>query len=64
MSLVQIGAVAIFGANLVGYVLYWIEGNQLAQIDKLLWMVLMFMVFGLEVIGGMLSKEKENEDDY
>jgi len=64
MSLVQIGAVAIFGANLVGYVLYWIEGNQLAQVDKLLWMVLMFMVFGLEVIGGMLSKEKENEDDY
>jgi len=63
VSLVQIGAVAIFGANLVGYFLYWIEGDQLAQIDKLLWMVLMFMVFGLEVIAGMMKGEDDENDN-
>lgn len=61
MSLIQVGAIAIFGANFVGYFLYW--GDQLAQIDKLLWMVLMFMVFGLEAIAGMI-KRSSDEDDH
>ena len=61
MSLIQIGAVALFGANLVGYFLHW--GDQLAQIDKLLWMVLTLMVFGLEAIASMI-KRSPDEDDH
>ncbi len=61
MSLVQIGAASIFGANLVGYFLYW--GDQLTQIDKLLWMVLMAVIFSLEAVAEMLKGVMEDEDD-
>lgn len=65
MSLVQMAALSIFGANLVGYILYWIDGNQLAMLDKLLWMVLMAIIFGIEVVGALTNaiEGEENEGD-
>jgi hypothetical protein len=63
MSIVQLAAVAIFGANLVGYILYWMDGNQLAMIDKLLWMVLMTVIFSTEVLGYMMTTIKGGDDE-
>lgn len=62
MSLVQMAALSIFGANLVGYILYWIDGNQLAMIDKLLWMVLTAIIFGIEVVGALTNAIEGEEE--
>jgi len=62
MSYIQMAALSVFGANLVGYILHWVDGNQLAMLDKLLWMVLTAVIFGIEVVGALVNAIEGEEE--